>query len=91
MQLWVGTSGYSYPDWVGSFYPPGLRQGKLLSYYAKHFPLVELNFTFYRPPTATMLARLAEYPTDEMRAELSRRGWGPYLRRLQWTGRGETP
>jgi uncharacterized protein YecE (DUF72 family) len=60
MQLWVGTSGYSYPDWVGSFYPPGLRQGKLLTYYAQHFPLVELNFTFYRPPTATMLARLAE-------------------------------
>ena len=60
MQLWVGTSGYSYPDWLGSFYPAGLRQSKMLPYYAQHFPLVELNFTFYRPPTATMLARLAE-------------------------------
>ncbi len=60
MQGWIGTSGYSYQDWVGVFYPPGTRPGAMLPHYCRHFPLVELNFTFYRLPTAAMLARLAE-------------------------------
>ncbi len=60
MNVWVGTSGYSYPDWVGPFYPEGTRPNRMLAYYAHQFPLVELNFTFYRPPTPEMLAKLAE-------------------------------
>lgn len=60
MDVWIGTSGYSYPDWVGEFYPSGTRSNKMLPYYCRRFPLVELNFTFYRPPTRTMLARLAD-------------------------------
>jgi uncharacterized protein YecE (DUF72 family) len=60
MQVWIGTSGYSYPDWVGDFYPAGTRPGNMLPYYARHFPLVELNYTFYRPPTASALAALAK-------------------------------
>ncbi len=59
MQVWIGTSGYSYPDWVGSFYPAGTRPQRMLAHYCRVFPLVELNFTYYRPPTADMLARLA--------------------------------
>ena len=53
MKVWIGTSGYSYPDWVGPFYPEGTRSGRMLAHYAGHFPLVELNFTFYRLPTPT--------------------------------------
>src|SRR5260370_21694635 len=60
MQIWIGTSGYSYADWVGSFYPPGTRAGHMLAYYCRHFPLVELNFSFYHSPSAAMLARMAE-------------------------------
>jgi uncharacterized protein YecE (DUF72 family) len=60
MKVWVGTSGYSYPDWVGSFYPEGTRPNRMFAYYSRHFPLVELNFTFYRPPTPEVLGRLAE-------------------------------
>jgi len=60
MQFWLGTSGYSYPDWVGGFYPPGTRPAGMLAHYVRHFPLVELNFTFYRLPTPAMLARLAD-------------------------------
>jgi uncharacterized protein YecE (DUF72 family) len=60
MQVWLGTSGYSYTDWVGSFYPAGLQSGQMLGHYCRHFPLVELNFTFYRLPTASMLERLAD-------------------------------
>jgi uncharacterized protein YecE (DUF72 family) len=65
MNVWIGTSGYSYPDWVGSFYPLGTRSGQMLSYYCRAFPLVELNFTFYRPPTPAQLARLAENTPDK--------------------------
>ncbi len=60
MQIWIGTSGYSYPDWVGPFYPAGTRPGRMLAHYCQGFPLVELNFTFYRLPTPAMLARLAD-------------------------------
>lgn len=59
MKVWVGTSGYSYADWVGPFYPAGLRPNQMLRHYSGHFPVVELNFSFYRVPTAAMLARLA--------------------------------
>lgn len=59
MELWVGTSGYSYGDWVGSFYPPGTLPRRMLAHYARHFPLVELNYTFYRPPGPRDLGRLA--------------------------------
>ena len=65
MQIWLGTSGYSYPDWVGKFYPPGTSRGRMLSYYCRQFPIVELNFTFYRPPTPEMLIKIAEHtPSD---------------------------
>src|SRR5258708_40218482 len=64
MHIWVGTSGYSYPDWVGPFYPAGTRSGRMLAHYCRHFPVVELNFTFYRPPTALMLVRIALQTPD---------------------------
>ncbi len=60
MQLWIGTSGYSYADWVGDFYPRGTRPERMLAYYCRFFPLVELNFTFYRLPTAPQLTHIAE-------------------------------
>jgi uncharacterized protein YecE (DUF72 family) len=60
MDIWIGTSGYSYPDWVGTFYADGTRPERMLEQYSQAFPLVELNFTFYRPPTPEMLHRLAE-------------------------------
>jgi uncharacterized protein YecE (DUF72 family) len=60
MDIWLGTSGYSYTAWTGSFYPAGTQSQRMLPYYCKHFPLVELNFTFYRVPTAPMLGKLAD-------------------------------
>lgn len=51
----IGCSGWSYPDWVGPFYPPGLHQGDFLEHYADHFPVVEVDSTFYRPPTRQMV------------------------------------
>jgi len=65
MQLWIGTSGYSYPDWVGGFYPPGTSAQKMFAHYVRHFPLVELNYTFYRPAEKSSLLRLARRAPKE--------------------------
>ena len=51
MQFFVGTSGYSYPKWKGSFYPEKLPQKQMLSYYAERFAAVEINNSFYRMPS----------------------------------------
>jgi uncharacterized protein YecE (DUF72 family) len=55
MGLWVGTSGYAYPEWRGSFYPEKMQTAKMLPYYAEHFATVEINNTFYRMPNAKLL------------------------------------
>jgi uncharacterized protein YecE (DUF72 family) len=47
----VGTSGYNYPEWKGSFYPERLPASRMLPYYAERFSTVEINYTFYRMPT----------------------------------------
>jgi uncharacterized protein YecE (DUF72 family) len=51
----VGTSGYSYKEWKGSFYPEKLPDKEMLSFYAKQFSTVEINYTFYHMPTETAL------------------------------------
>jgi len=58
--VWVGTSGYNYPEWTGSFYPADLAAKKMLPYYAARFPTVEINYTFYRMPTEKLVAGWAE-------------------------------
>jgi uncharacterized protein YecE (DUF72 family) len=60
MRYWIGTSGYNYPEWRGSFYPPKLRQAEMLPFYAERFPTVEINYTFYRLPTEKLLAGWAQ-------------------------------
>jgi uncharacterized protein YecE (DUF72 family) len=50
MKLYVGTSGYSYKEWKGNFYPETISASEMLSYYASHLPAVELNNTYYRMP-----------------------------------------
>ena len=55
MSVWVGTSGYNYPEWKGSFYPATLPAAKMLPYYAERFPTVEINYTFYRMPTGKIV------------------------------------
>lgn len=55
----VGTAGYAYPAWAGGFYPPGTPAAGHLAYYATRFGVVEINSTFYRPPTADQLRAMA--------------------------------
>lgn len=55
MELLVGTSGFSYPEWRGTFYPEGLADGDMLKSYAERLPTVEINNTFYRMPQPALL------------------------------------
>ena len=50
-QYYIGTSGWVYPHWRGSFYPPALAQSEWLGFYASQFPTVEINNSFYRLPS----------------------------------------
>ncbi|MDB5308178.1 MAG: hypothetical protein JWO38_2380 [Gemmataceae bacterium] len=59
MDLRIGTAGYSYPDWVGAFYPRGMTAHDLLPFYARHFPAVEVNSSFYRPPPLDQIDKMA--------------------------------
>jgi uncharacterized protein YecE (DUF72 family) len=52
----VGTSGYNYPEWRGTFYPEKFSTDRMLAFYAARFPTVEINYTFYRMPTEQLLA-----------------------------------
>jgi uncharacterized protein YecE (DUF72 family) len=56
MAILIGTSGYNYPEWRGSFYPEKFPTGKMLPYYAERFGTVEVNYTFYRMPSAKTIA-----------------------------------
>ena len=65
MRVWVGTSGFSYPPWRGSFYPAKLPAADMLAFYAQQLPTVEINNTFYRMPSPTLLERWsAATPVD---------------------------
>ncbi|MDP9036827.1 MAG: DUF72 domain-containing protein, partial [Myxococcota bacterium] len=55
MNVRVGTSGYSYKEWKGAFYPKDLAPADFLRFYAERFTTVEINNTFYRMPTAPLV------------------------------------
>jgi uncharacterized protein YecE (DUF72 family) len=66
----VGTSGYNYPEWKGSFYPADLPAAKMLPYYAGQFSTVEINYTFYRMPTPALVAGWCAQVPDGFRFTL---------------------
>jgi len=66
----VGTSGYNYPEWKGSFYPEKWPQKKMLAYYAERLDTVEINYTFYRLPTERLLAGWSEATPPDFRFTL---------------------
>jgi uncharacterized protein YecE (DUF72 family) len=67
MQFFVGTSGYSYKEWKGTFYPQKLPAQEMLGYYAQRFSTVEINNTFYRMPKASVLETWAEQVPESFR------------------------
>ena len=67
MSLYVGTSGYSYKEWKGSFYPEKIPAKDMLSYYASRLHAVELNNTFYRLPQPSMVESWKAQVPDDFR------------------------
>jgi uncharacterized protein YecE (DUF72 family) len=57
MKLWLGTSGFQYPEWKGKFYPADLSAAKMLGFYAERFSSTEINYTFRRLPSAETIRR----------------------------------
>ncbi len=64
MKVRAGTSGYSYKEWKGTFYPAKLSAAGMLPFYAERFSTVEINNTFYRMPSESVLLNWAAQVPD---------------------------
>jgi uncharacterized protein YecE (DUF72 family) len=64
MHVLTGTSGYSYKEWKGRFYPEKMKEAEMLAFYAGRFSTVEINNTFYRMPAPDLLRKWAEQTPD---------------------------
>lgn len=64
MDIRIGTSGYSFEDWRGEFYPTDVVKGKMLDHYVKFFRTVEINSTYYRIPHPAVMAKIAKKAPD---------------------------
>ncbi len=83
MRVLVGTSGYAYKEWKGSFYPDDLKAEAYLRYYAERFPTVEINNTFYRMPRERVLLDWATQVPDRFTFVLKASRRITHLQRLK--------
>jgi len=86
MDLWIGTSGYSYKEWRGGFYPERLPVGEMLRSYAERLPAVEINNTFYRLPKAEVLEGWASQVGADFRFALKASRRITHIKRLRDAG-----
>jgi uncharacterized protein YecE (DUF72 family) len=63
--IYIGTSGYSYKDWIGPFYPTGVKTGDLLGIYSRSFNFTEINSTYYKIPNAFMFYNMQKKTGDD--------------------------
>jgi uncharacterized protein YecE (DUF72 family) len=82
-QFRVGTSGYSYKEWKGSFYPQKLADREMLSFYAQQFSTVEINHSFYRMPTENLLLQWAKTVPKGFRFALKANQQITHIQRLR--------
>ena len=85
MTLYVGTSGYSYKEWKGSFYPEKIPAKDMLRYYAERLSTVEINATFYRMPQPSMLENWKEQVPGTFRFALKASQRITHFKRLKET------
>lgn len=83
MKLYAGTSGYSYSEWKGSFYPEKLPAAKMLAFYAERLPAVEINNTFYRLPKIELLESWAAQVPPGFRFAIKAARRITHIKRLQ--------
>ena len=86
MNVAVGTSGYSYKEWKGSFYPADCKSQDFLRFYAGRFGTVEINNTFYRMPTEKVLMQWAEQVPESFRFVLKASQKITHRKRLKEAG-----
>jgi len=67
MAVYVGTCGFSYPEWVGPVYPEGTKQDRMLEVYSDMFPALEIDATYYRHPSNKMFKRYPERTGGKLR------------------------
>jgi uncharacterized protein YecE (DUF72 family) len=79
----VGTSGWSYDDWAGAFYPREVPRSRWFVHYAASFPTVEINYSFYRLPSETTVRRWREEAPRGFRFALKGSRYVTHMRRLQ--------
>ncbi|MFN2475570.1 MAG: DUF72 domain-containing protein [Chthoniobacterales bacterium] len=70
MKLWIGTSGFQYPEWKGTFYPETMPTAKMLPYYAERFSATEVNYTFRQIPSTKTMERWSSLTPEEFRFSL---------------------
>ena len=85
-RIWIGTSGYNYPEWRGSFYPEKMRPADMLPFYAAAFDSVEINYTFYRMPNAKTIDGWAAATPQDFRFVLKAPKRITHERRLKEVG-----
>jgi len=83
MTLYVGTSGYSYKEWKGSFYPEKIAADQMLSFYATKLPSVEINNTFYRLPKRELIESWSSQVPPEFRFVIKASQKITHMRRLK--------
>jgi uncharacterized protein YecE (DUF72 family) len=86
MNLYVGTSGYSYKQWKGSFYPQKLPAKEMLGYYGQQFRTVEINNTFYRIPKTEVVEAWAGQTPDDFKFVLKAPQQITHIKRLKEAG-----
>lgn len=70
MRTWIGTSGFQYKEWKGTFYPEDLPASKMLPFYASRFPTTEVNYTFRRIPSETTIENWKKLTPENFRFAL---------------------
>jgi uncharacterized protein YecE (DUF72 family) len=83
MKLHVGTSGYSYKEWKGIFYPEDLPAKEMLAYYSRQLPAVEINNTFYRLPQASMIENWKNQVPEHFRFSIKATQRITHIKRLK--------
>lgn len=83
--IWIGTSGWIYPHWVGRFYPSDLPVREHLAYYARHFPTVEINNSFYRLPSLEQFQCWSEQVPPDFCFSVKASRFITHLKKLQKT------
>lgn len=83
MDIYAGTSGYSYKEWKGPFYPEKLPANKMLAYYAEHLPAVEINNTFYRLPKPSLLKAWLDQVPETFRFSIKAARRITHIKRLK--------